>query len=258
MQQASNQAKQRLNPQSPTKPQMHDHTIDRGFIYDITKTNSSNQSWEEIKVTFVKPDHTSFSEYLVFDKTQEDLNESIEEVMNCISESLYETDRQILVSYLSDIMRLGTIKKDKDILSSSSKSARDIEYDEKNAEIAKSFYSGINREAVSKEIKKHINWITIEEKEDTVNQAFELIRAQKLQLQIELHDIFINERETKRKTPFKTPGETDDKNCGEIEKRLEEIINRREANNESKTEVKHSSCLGKGPEWFNACQCAII
>ncbi|CAG9318766.1 unnamed protein product [Blepharisma stoltei] len=238
-----------------TKLESQDTEIDQCFIFDITKSKSSNPSWEEIKVTFVRSDHTSFSEYLVFDKTQEDLNKSVEEVMGCISENLSQSDRKIMLSYLSDIMRNHTIKKNKDILSRTNKSARKIEFEQENSEIIKSFYYGMNRDEISKELKRRINWFTIDENENQINQAFELIQVQKLWLQMELHDSF---SERKVNMSISTITETEEKRHGEVEKRLEEIFNKREVNNDTKEETKHSSCLGKGPEWLNACQCALM
>lgn len=86
-----------------------------GSIYDISELEKNSvRMWREMKVTFVRPDGSSAEEFLVYDTTQDDLDDSLREVLSAIADKTDAVNTEILKQYLIDVTALEELKRTKD------------------------------------------------------------------------------------------------------------------------------------------------
>ncbi|CAG9320159.1 unnamed protein product [Blepharisma stoltei] len=76
-----------------------------GYMFDFSESNPPNESWRELKVTFVHEDGSSHYEYLQYDRNQENLYDSLIGIFGCIKTNINHPNREMMKEFLQDITR---------------------------------------------------------------------------------------------------------------------------------------------------------
>lgn len=86
-----------------------------GNIYDISELEKNSvRMWREMKVTFVRHDNSSAEEFLVYDTTQDDLDDSLKEVLHATADKTDVCNSEILKQYLLDVTALEELRRTKE------------------------------------------------------------------------------------------------------------------------------------------------
>jgi hypothetical protein len=149
-----------------------------GNIYDISEhEKSSAKMWREMKVTFVRQGGDSSEEFLMFDTTLDDLEDSLREVMGATADKTDVSNSEILRQYLLDVTAFEELKRANDSRGAAvSKSPENL-----------SAYGGVNQVDVNQKL-----FTAIQKSQDSSNvftQAFQLMLAQKLSQTVRLATI---------------------------------------------------------------------
>mmetsp|Transcript_4850 Transcript_4850/g.9069 ORF Transcript_4850/g.9069 Transcript_4850/m.9069 type:complete len:378 (+) Transcript_4850:165-1298(+) len=171
-----------------------------GNIYDISEIDrNSVRMWREMKVTFVKNDHSSAEEFLVYDTTQENLEDSLSEVLHATADKTDVINSEILKQYLLDVTSLEELKRTKDVRGSvASKAPENL-----------SAYTTVNQIELNQKLFKMIQ--KAQNSNDGLTQTYRLMLAQKYSLTAKLSTIAamrrigknpMEERKSERVAPY--------------------------------------------------------
>ncbi|CAG9318768.1 unnamed protein product [Blepharisma stoltei] len=241
----------------------------RAYIFDLSEPNIPNSSWREIKATLVYEDDSSHSEYLIFDRSQENLNNSVNEVLRSIETHLDFSNRELLKEYLEDIMR-NELKLRNDKKESfkmiKNKVVPYTSYKKRSVKRFKREYSGINGGDISKEIINQLNGSEKLYFGNKVTNAFQMLFLQRLSLSLETH--FLAKESKRRKineealllNTEKNNIEVDVKmNQKEIERKIDEIMQKRVQNNQNSNNDDKDKSYGCRPFALkDACSCLLM
>ena len=229
-----------------------------GAVFDISEPAPANDSYREFKVTFVKED-TSHIEYLIYDKSQTLLYDSVAEILFSIDRFLDIVNYNILQSYLFDVTRMEYTER---VLSLPSfekiqpLTANNLKYKRReNTEVRKR-YSELNGTELGSQIIQLKNAYEKQDCGDSVADALNLVLIQKLSLSLEIQQVacehvLISMRkslESVFKLEESKPVIRKSDDHADIEKRITQIINNRE----------DPPPLPKKSGFRDVCECIVI
>ncbi|CAG9320158.1 unnamed protein product [Blepharisma stoltei] len=257
--------------QSFILPQSSLDSLAFGYMFDFSEPNPPNESWRELKVTFVNEDESSHYEYLVYDRNQENLYDSLNEILGCIETHINYPNREMMKEFLQDITRWEIKTRNEKIdayASIKNKSVQFSHYKGSYKRRIRDEYLDVDEDKLSKEIVKEMKHYEKFDYGDRVTDAFQLIFMQKLAIGLETH-IVAKESKNRRKQKSKTSNPVTSKEKQEsgtiensqveIEEKLDAIMLKRtethyleEENNEK---VKEKGSL---QSFRDACECIIF
>ena len=162
-----------------------------GAIYDIEETGNTNEMWKEIKITFIKEDSSHF-EYLNYDKTQEDLSESLKEVISSVEDSVDLVNRKILESYLKTIEVQEKVRRVENVegfLLTRQLTPTSISFSRKSNSSLRDEYCLLDGNEMIREMMVMIKEYKTHKGTDVVSESFQLLYMQKLALSAEMHQL---------------------------------------------------------------------
>lgn len=207
-----------------------------GNIYDLSINDSENKTWLDIKLTAVKDDLSSITEYFFFDLSQSNLYVSVREVLASIEGHLDLVNTTILKEFLLDVVRNDfTNKFVMDIVTESR--LKNFEFKFETNQVFKNYYREMKREKLDSNMTQLLKRSSAVY--DNVSNALKVLEIQKLTLQMQLQDFFM--------TSFKPESQDKVKN---LEMNLERVLRYRELHSNGDP----GSCLGR----VNPCNCAVF
>ncbi|OMJ68262.1 hypothetical protein SteCoe_34344 [Stentor coeruleus] len=207
-----------------------------GNIYDISINDSENKTWLDIKLTAVKDDLSSITEYFFFDLSQSNLYNSVHEVLTSIEGHLDMVNTTIFREFLLDVVRNDFANKfAMDIVTESR--LKKFEFKFETNQVFKNYYREMKREQLDSDMSQLLKRSSAAY--DNVSNAFKVLEIQKLVLQMQLQDFFM--------TSFKPDNQDKVKN---FEINLERVLKYRELHSSSDS----GSCL----ERVNPCNCVVF
>lgn len=169
--------------------------------------------------------------------------------MSSISHNLTRIDDDILSEYMLDIIRINILKENSDISSDFRSKSEKVMYNDSENDGFRSYYLGLKRDDILDDIKRFI--LTNSKVDEPTTNAIKLIQFQKLALQLQLNDIASGTSVIKQVPTLRKDSESSiGTGYSEIERRLEDIMAKRESTNQNAqvSESKRSSCIGNGKE----------
>ncbi|CAG9332740.1 unnamed protein product [Blepharisma stoltei] len=174
-----------FNSNSFTLPLFQNFEENYGTVFDISEPSNPIDMWREIKTTFIKADSTTSTEILVYDRTQADLYDSIEEVLKCISPNVDRINYDVIESYLLDVTRMENFNKMKEnetLKIFSEKVYSFYDFDRDYNRNLREKYAEINIEQIENEIFRQKEEYEKMKNKDRLGDALNLIFMQKLAL----------------------------------------------------------------------------
>lgn len=235
----------------------YSYTADQyGAIFDISEADEENDSWQTIKVTFIKEDNTQV-EYLTFEKAQKNLFNSAQEVLASIESYLDAINVEILKSYLNDLIRTETISRTekiedltriKDMVPASLKFRR-----KENTQI-RSSYGELKATEIGARLIKMMKDYEKKDYGDGIADCFNMIYMQKLAFSLDLHQLACEHQIMAMRKSLELAANTEEikvkprksDSPSNTERRINNIINKKEPQKEDKSIFR------------DACDCLII
>jgi hypothetical protein len=245
-----------------------------GAVFDIVEPSEINDSWREIKITFVKED-ISHTEYLTFDRSVNNLNLSVDEILNSLIRFLDKTNFYIVHMYLLDITRFEKmlrISNQPVFLLIKPLVPRIIKYKRKeNTELRRKYkdISGIN---LSNQLVQMIKAYETHDYGDLLADALNLLFMQKVDIALKMHQVACEHAMNSMEKSLDVSGNSEEakgigkkvEGQGDVEQRIKDIISKKEKERESSREVVEK-CEGEEKEMDNkknifrdACECRIV
>ena len=207
-----------------------------GCIYDLAITDLENKLWLDIKLTAVKSDVSSVTEFFLFDISQTNLYSSVKEVLAAIDGHLDKANLEVFREFLLDIVRnVGIKNAAKDIVSEMT--AKSFQFSQEVNKIYKQHYRNTDTDTIHMDIAKIMENSQVAY--DAFNNTLKVMELQKLVLQTELHEVF-----SLQHSPRTSRGLVN------IERNLDYIMAKRNAIERDKP----SNCLGK----CDVCNCLVF
>lgn len=216
------------------------------IILDISEPDDQVDCWRSIKVAFVTVNKNSNFEYLLFDTSATKLQDSAEEVLKSIENKLNPINKEVLVSYLNDLVKQELLKRYAKTCYFSFKRiiVPFFEYTPTKIRKVKKSYSQIDRNQIKSELTQMISNYS-SQKNPLVN-CFKLCLAQK-------HSIALNTHKCEATVTPKKPKKDTSRPKASIEQRLEEVMNQTiETSQDTEEEPKTE-------KWYReACNCLVL
>lgn len=208
-----------------------------GCIYDLSIADTQNLLWLDLKMTAVKHDMSSVTEYFLFDSSQEDLYKSVKEVLFAVDGHLDVANSLVFKEFLLELVRNLDMKKGStDVLTGSTGK---LEFKHEKNVVYREFYRGLSREDIDENIRKLMGRSQVAY--DSTSNALKVLELQKLSLQAELNQMY------SAKTSHK-----EESGRINIERNLDMVLQQRKVKFEEESKTSH--CLGR----IEACNCIVF
>ena len=222
----------------PTKNNESSYTAEQyGAIFDINEPEPPNESWRDIKVTFVKEEN-SHTEYLIYDRSQKNLYESVEEVLFSVERFLDIVNYNIVKSYLFDITRIEYTNRILDL--SAFKQIRELNYldfsfKRKDNAIIRNKYKDLDGNEIGNQIIKLMKVYDSHDIGDQMADSLNLILLQRLSISLDIHQVAYEHELMSMRRSLEAQKVIEEKkvppkksaNVSEVEKRITDIINQK-------------------------------
>jgi len=174
-----------------------------GAVFDIMEIGGKSELWAEFQMTLIDDD-TSYSEKILFDKSQSNLKKSVNECKNMYKDQIDSVNFRILESFLVDVSRseyIGRVKKI-DSVKKISKIGMSIEYDRKTNSRLRNKFLHVNQTV----LEKDTNWLMrklIEMSDfDDVGSMLCTLYLQKLQISMETCQLALGHKDVNVRRSF--------------------------------------------------------
>lgn len=225
-----------------------------GAVLDITEPDPPDESWRNIKITFIKLDDSKI-EYMVYDRSQEDLYDSVNEILRSVEKFVDCVSYNIIKAYLFDVTRIEYSER---IMSLPSfreiqgLTASSLKYKRKENTELRSQYKDINGIELGKQIIKSMRTYEGQDYGDNVADCLNLLLVQKLTISLNIHQLaceyaLISKRksyESAFEKPLKKEPIRKSDNSSEVEMRINQIISKEPTSPKS--------------NFRDACECLIV
>ena len=216
------------------------------IILDISEPDGQVDCWRSIKVAFVTVNKNSNFEYLLFDTSPTKLQDSAEEVLKSIENKLNPINKEVLVSYLNDLIKQEMLKRYaktryflfKRIIMPFFK------YTPTKIRKVKKSYSQIDRNQIKSELTQMIS--NYSSQKNLLVNCFKLCLVQK-------HSIALNTHKCETTDTLKKSKKDTSRPRASIQQRLEEMMNQTvETSQDTEEEPKTE-------KWYReACNCLVL
>ncbi|OMJ88753.1 hypothetical protein SteCoe_9215 [Stentor coeruleus] len=245
-----------------------------GAVFDISEPSEINDTWREIKITFVKED-ISHTEYLTFDRSVSNLNLSADEILNSLIRCLDRTNFYIVHMYLLDVTRFEKIIRITNqpiFVLIKPLVPRILKYKRKENTDLRMEYKKISGIDLSNQLVQMIKAYETHNYGDLISDAFNLIFMQKVDICLQLHQIACEHAMNSMEKSLDVSGNSEEaKGVGkkvegqvDIEQKIKDIISKKEKERESSREIIEKSVSEEKEMDFkksifrDACECRIV
>lgn len=174
-----------------------------GAVFDIIEIGGKSELWSEFQMTLIDDD-TSYSEKILFDKSQSNLKKSVNECKNMYKDQIDSVNFRIFESFLVDVSRneyIGRVKKI-DSVKKINKIGMRIESDRKENSRLRNKFLHVNQTV----LEKDTNWLMRKINEildfDDVGSIFCALYLQKLQISTEMCQLALGYKEINLRRSF--------------------------------------------------------
>lgn len=228
-------------------------------MFDLCEPNPPNDSFRDLKVTFIREDSSSHVEYLIYDRTQDNLYDSLEEVLTSVQQSVDLPNCLLMKSILQDITRAELkIRQENNPIYTQIKNKLILyqKFKRRNNRQLRNEYAKLKAKDFSKEIISLIKNYEKFDYGDILTDAFQLLFMQKIGISLQTHMV---SKESEEKIAIKKALKikklkthtTKDPDNEEMEIRLEEMLEKR-----ADTDINPS--ISKLKSFRDACECKIF
>ena len=246
--------------ETETEPSMIEYSFSEGqygAVFDISEPAPANDSYREFKVTLIK-ENTSRIEYLIYDKSQSDLYDSVAEIMGSIDRFLDTVNYNILQSHLLDVTRLEHTERIESLPSFGKiqpLTASNLKFKRRENTSLRKKYSELNGTEICNQIIRLKNQYESHDYGDAVGDVLNLLLVQKLSLSLEIHQLACEHVLVSMRKSLESifhlegnePRGRKSEETTDIEVRISEILKHREA-----------SPPPKKTGFRDVCECVVI
>lgn len=224
-----------------------------GTVFDISEPTPANESWRDIKVTFVKED-TSQTEYLIYDRTQPNLYNSVDEILLSVEKYLDVVNYNVFKMYLLDITRLEygirvlSLPVFKEIYPLV---PNNIKFRRKNNSELRTKYKDISGTDMANQLIGLMQVYDAQDNGDALADALNLLTMQKLGISLQIHQVACEHEIYSMKKSFKKyikveeleENKVESEEIPDTEVKINEILSKKETNSTKSIFREVCECL---------------
>jgi hypothetical protein len=235
----------------------HYSDIQYGAVFDISEPLGGSDQWKEIKITFVK-EESSQTEFLTYDRSQQNLYDSVSEILNAFEKYLDLPNFCIVNEYLLDVTRreyVDRIKNTSVFREIQPLVTEEICYSRRENAQVREIYKELNGKALGIGLVQMMKGYEAQDNGDSIADAMNLLFIQKLDICIEIHSVACEHAMAEMRKSLDLPvreveeGKTTmrkSENPKDVEQRIHQILNQKEEEPSKKSFFR------------DACECIII